>query len=368
SFRNILVVFQFTVSMILIICAFVVQKQLHYVQTKELGFDQNNILTIDHAWLFKDKSQAETYRNELARQVGVIKSSHHMGEPGSRRFLSFSMYKTPEVPDALSFFTYLGDEDYMDLLGVKLIQGRGFDKYLASDTSSLVFNEAAANALGIGDNPVGAKVNKDQKVIGVISDFHWESLHNSIAPLAFKVTKEYGELSFKLEAGHVKDFLAVAEKKWKEMLPNETFTYHFVDSNFEALLVKDQVFSKAINFFTLLAIFISCLGLYGLSAFTAEQRTKEIGIRKVLGASSSQIVLMLNRKFTILVVAAIVVSMPLATWLVGQWLDDFAYKIDLGAGIFVLSVALAMVTAWITVSLHSVRAAWVNPSEALKYE
>jgi ABC-type antimicrobial peptide transport system permease subunit len=128
------------------------------------------------------------------------------------------------------------------------------------------------------------------------------------------------------------------------------------------------VFGKAINLFTLLAIFISCLGLYGLSAFTAEQRTKEIGIRKVLGASSSQIVLMLNRKFTILVIAAIVVSIPLATWLISQWLNEFAYKITLGAGVFVLSVSLALITAWITVSLHSVRASWVNPSEALKYE
>jgi ABC-type antimicrobial peptide transport system permease subunit len=205
-------------------------------------------------------------------------------------------------------------------------------------------------------------------VIGVVSDFHWESLHNSIAPLIFSYTNLYGELSFKLEPGHVKDFLAVAEKKWKELQPNETFTYHFVDDNFAELLKKDEVLGKAVNFFTALAIFISCLGLYGLSAFTAEQRTKEIGIRKVLGATSSQIVLMLNRKFTILVTVAIVVSIPVATWLMSQWLDEFAYKITLGAGVFVASVALALITAWVTVSLHSVKASWINPSEALKYE
>jgi putative ABC transport system permease protein len=368
SFRNVLVVFQFAVSMILIVCAFVVQQQLHYVQTKELGFDQNNILTIDHMYLFKGKAQAETFGNELARQTGVIKAAHHMGEPGSRRFVAFGMFKTPQVSDPLSFFTYLGDADYMDLLGVKLIKGRGFNKDLASDTASIVLNESAAEALGIADNPIGAVVNEKEKVIGVVSDFHWESLHNSIAPLAFKLTDAYGELSFKLEPGQVKDFLAVAEKKWKEMMPNDTFTYHFVDSNFADMLKKDEVFGKAINFFTMLAIFISCLGLYGLSAFTAEQRTKEIGIRKVLGASSAQIVLMLNRKFTILVSAAIVVSIPVAVWLTSRWLSEFAYKVTLGAGVFVFAIALALITAWVTVSLHSIRASWVNPSEALKYE
>lgn len=370
SFRNALVVFQFAVSMILIVCTFVVQQQLHYIQTKELGFDQNNILTIDHIYAFKNKSAAEAYRSELAQQAGVQLSSHHMGEPGSKRFMSFSMYKTPMVQDPVSFNTYFGDSDYLGLLGVKIIKGRDFNKELKSDSASIIINEAAADVLGISDNPIGAKINDDQTVIGVVSDFHWESLHTSIAPVVFRLIREkdYGELSFKLEPGHVRDFLAAAEEKWKDLMPSESFTYHFVDGNFSDLLKKDEVFGKAINFFTILAIFISCLGLYGLSAFTAEQRTKEIGIRKVLGASSSQIVLMLNRKFTILVVIAIVVSVPFASWLVSQWLDEFAYKITLGAGVFIFSIALALITAWITVSLHSVKASWVNPSEALKYE
>ncbi|MEI9919868.1 MAG: ABC transporter permease [Bacteroidota bacterium] len=328
SFRNILVVFQFVVSMILIVCAFIVQQQLHYVQNKELGFDQNNILTIDHMYHFKGKTAAEAYRSQLSQHAGVIASAHHKGEPGSNRFMSFSMYKTPLVPEPVSFQTYFGDADYLSLLGVKIIQGRDFDKDLKSDTASIILNEAAARMLDIADNPIGAKINDSETVIGVVSDFHWESLHKTIAPMAFRITKDYGELSFKLDPGHVKDFLAVAEKQWKEMQPNETFTYHFVDNNFADLLKKDEVFGKAINFFTSLAIFISCLGLYGLSAFTAEQRTKEIGIRKVLGASSSQIVLMLNRKFTVLVLIAIIVSVPAAAWLASQWLDEFAYKIS----------------------------------------
>ncbi|MEJ0030848.1 MAG: ABC transporter permease [Bacteroidota bacterium] len=173
SFRNILVVFQFTVSMILIVCAFVVQQQLHFIQNKELGFDQNNVITLDHIYLFKDKMQADTYRNELAQQSGVIKSAHHMGEPGSRRFMTFSTYQTAQVPDAASVNTYLGDEDYMDLLGLKFVQGRGFDKDLKSDTSALILNESAAKLLGIDDKPIGAKINEHDYVIGVVSDFHW---------------------------------------------------------------------------------------------------------------------------------------------------------------------------------------------------
>jgi len=367
GFRNILVVFQFAVSMILIVCAFVVQQQLHFVQTKELGFEPDNILTIDHAYHF-DKSQADAYKNELASYAGVLKSSHHMGEPGSQRFVSFYTYQTADMQEGMTINTYMGDSDYTDLLGVKLIKGRGFNRDILSDSSSIILNESAAQALGIAENPIGAVINKTDKVVGLVSDFHWQSLHTEIAPLAFRVTPKHGEISFKLEQGHVKDFLALAEKKWKEMMPNEVFTYHFVDGNYADMLKKDEVFGKAINFFTLLAIFISCLGLYGLSAFTAEQRTKEIGIRKVLGASSSQIVLMLNRKFTILVTLAIVISIPLSVWLISQWLDAFAYKITLGAGVFVFAVLIALITAWITVSLHSVKASWINPSEALKYE
>lgn len=367
SFRNFLVVFQFTVSMILIVCAVVVQQQLHFVQTKDLGFDPENILTIDQGYLM-DAGKAKAFKDELDTHAGVITSAFYGGEPGSKNYMAFFMYQSQEVPDGLSINTYMGDPDYLDLMGMKLLMGRKLSRDLASDTSSIILNESAVAALGLPDNPIGAVINKNEKVIGVVSDFHWESLHNTIAPSAIRLAKDNHSIGFKLEPAHVKDFLASAEKKWKEIMPNETFMYHFVDSNFENLLEKDRVFGKAINFFTLLAILISCLGLYGLSAYTAEQRTKEIGIRKVMGASSSQIVLMLNRKFTLLVGISIVVSLPLAVWLIAQWLEAFAYKISPGPGVFLLSIGIALTTAWFTVSFHSIRASWVNPSEALKYE
>ena len=367
GFRNILVVFQFAVSMVLIVCAVVVQQQLLFIQTKELGFDPNNVLTIDNVDVM-DKGKAEAYKNELAQQAGVDFASFYGGEPGNKSFMAYYSYQAVGMTDGLAINTYLGDENYLDLLGMKLIYGRKFEKDLASDTASIILNESAVAALGLPENAVGSVINQKERVIGVVSDFHWESLHNSIAPTAIRRFDGHRAIGFRIQPGQVKDFLTNAETKWKEIMPSETFNYHFVDGNFEKLLGKDRVFGKAINFFTLLAIFISCLGLYGLSAFTAEQRTKEIGIRKVLGASSSQIVMMLNRKFTLLVSIAIVVSIPLATWLISQWLDGFAYKITLGAGVFIFSVVLALVTAWLTVSFHSVRASWVNPSDALKYE
>jgi putative ABC transport system permease protein len=367
TFRNVLVVFQFGVSMILIVCAIVVQQQLHFVQTKDLGFDQNNIITIDQGYML-DKSKAEAFTSELASHSGVTMSSFHMGEPGSRRFMSFYTYQTAEMPASMSINTYLGDASYLDLMGMKLIHGRGFNKDLQSDTASIILNESAVAALGLPENPIGTVINTTDKIIGVVSDFHWESLHNSIAPLAIRLTDGNREISFKMEASAISDFLALSERKWKELVPNEPFKYHFVDGNFEDLLKKDRVFGKAINFFTMLAIFISCLGLYGLSAFTAEQRTREIGIRKVLGATSGQIVMLLNRKFTILVSTAIVISIPFSVWLISMWLDGFAYKITPGIGVFLVSIVVALVTAWITVSFHSIRASWANPSESLKYE
>jgi putative ABC transport system permease protein len=367
GFRNGLVIFQFAVSMVLIVCAFIVQQQLNYVQTKELGFDESNILTIDGLYNI-DHGKAEAFKNTLDAQAGVLKSATSLGEPGSKRFMSFYMYQTKEMTDGMTVNTYPVDADYMDLMGIKVIEGRTFDKDLASDTASIILNEAAVIALGINGNPIGTIINNESKVIGVVRDFHWESMHNAIGPLSFVRSKKIGHASFKLEPGHVKDFIATAETTWKEIEPNKTFSYHFVDQNFAEMLKKDEVFGKAMNFFTMLAIFISCLGLYGLSAYTAEQRTKEIGIRKVLGASSSQIVLMLNRKFTILISVAIALSIPLSIWLISQWLDSFAYKITPGAGVYVGSVAIALLTAWITVSLHSIRASWVNPSDALKYE
>jgi putative ABC transport system permease protein len=251
---------------------------------------------------------------------------------------------------------------------MRLIKGRSFDKNLASDTASVILNEAAVKTLDLGDEPIGAIVNEKQHVIGVVSDFHWESLRNEIAPVAILLNNNKTELGFKLESQAIPSFLKAAETKWKQLVPDEPFQYHFLDDNFGELLKKEAVFGKAINFFTLLAIFISCLGLYGLSAFTAEQRTKEIGIRKVMGATASNIILMLNKKFTLLVLMAIFISLPLSIYITQQWLEGFAYRAQPGVGIFLFSILSSLIIAWMTVSYHSFKASVINPSETLKYE
>ncbi len=371
GFRNFLVVVQFSVSIVLIVCAVWVWRQLHFIQTKNLGFDQENVLTIDNCSLLG--SHAESFKNELSTQNGVIKASYHQGEPGSKRIMSFTTYQTPVMQNSITIFTYFGDADYISVLGMRLIKGRNFSKDLSSDTASIVLNEAAVKALNLGDDPLGAVVNKDQKVIGVVSDFHWESLRNSIAPVAImlskdKLSRDKSQLGFKLAESAAPTFLKAVEARWKQLVPDEPLQYHFLDDNFGELLQKESVFGKAISFFTLLAIFISCLGLYGLSAYTAEQKTKEIGIRKVMGASASNIVVMLNRKFTILVLIAAVISIPASYFIAQQWLQGFAYRVEMSAGIYLISIVAALLIAWITVSYHSLKAAWINPAETLKYE
>jgi len=366
SFRNLLVVFQFTISIILISCALVVQSQLHFMANKDLGFDQKNILTIDHINLLKTSDEA--FRNELSNAPGVVRSSFHMGEPGSKRIMSFYTYQTSMMEHPASFGTYLGDENFLALNGMKLVKGRDFNKDLASDSASIILNEEAVKTLDLGADPVGAVINEKQHVIGVVSNFHWESLRNKIAPLAIVMSKQRSELGFKLEATSISSFLKVAEEKWKRLVPDEPFQYHFVDANFGELLEKENVFGRAINVFTLLAIFISCLGLYGLSAFTTEQRTREIGIRKVLGATALHIVAMLNRKFTLLVIVALVISIPISIYLLQKWLSEFAYHAELSIGVFLMTSISSLLIAWLAVSYHSLKAAWINPSETLKYE
>ncbi len=365
AFRNFLVVVQFSISICLMICSAIIMKQMNFMEMKDLGFNQQNVITIDG--ISKLGTQAEVLKEELLQQAGVVKASMHTGEPGSKAVMSFSTYKTPVMTDAITINTYFGDHEFIDWIGFRLLKGRGFDVNRVSDSSSVVLNESAVRALGLGD-PIGAELNEGLHVIGVVSDFHWESLRNPIAPVAIMIGKNYYQLGFRLEERQGNAFLQVLESKWKHQLPDEPLQYHFLDDNFGDLLKKERVFGRAIGFFTVLAIFISCLGLYGLSAFTAEQRTKEIGIRKVLGATASNIVGMLNRKFSVLIGISILLATPLAYYVMMQWIEGFAYRAEWGIWTFMGSMLVAFFIALLTVSFHSLRAALINPSDTLKYE
>jgi putative ABC transport system permease protein len=365
QFRNLLVVVQFSISICLMICSSIIIRQMNFMQTKDLGFNQEGMVTIDNMRFLK--LQAESFKNELSRLPGVAGSSLHTGEPGSKAVMSYYGYQV-SGKDAITICSYLGDADFVDVMGFHIIKGRSFNKDLASDSSAIIINESAAKVFGLKD-PLGAVVNNDQHIIGVVSDFHWESLRNSIAPLAIVPGKKrYHQLGIRLTAKAANDFLRKAEEKWKVFVPDEPFKYHFLDDNFGELLRQEKVFGKAIAFFTVLATFISCLGLYGLSAFTAEQRTREIGIRKVLGATAYHIVGMLNRKFALLVSISILVSIPVASYLMSIWMQGFAYRAELQVWLFLSAIAGAFAVAFLTVSFHSLKAALMNPAETLKYE
>jgi putative ABC transport system permease protein len=365
-FRNTLVVFQFTVSVTLIICAVVAREQMEFMRTRELGFEQDNIVTINN--LQQLGTSAEAFKTELDKHSAVDAASFHTGEPGSRRIFSFYTYQTAGMPSPLTVTTYQVDTAYMSLMGIKMLQGRAFEPGRASDSLAVILNESAVAALDLGANAVGTVVNSNQTVIGVVADFHWESLRSPIAPLAFVMGRNYYEVSFKLHAGGAADFMKQAESQWKALAPGERFDSHFVDSNFGDILRKEQHVSRAIDLFTALAVMISCLGLFGLSAYTAERRTKEIGIRKVMGATVSNIVLMLNRRFTFLIAISLLLAAPLGYFITSKWLSEFAYRAEQGVGIYLAAGLIALVLAWITVGYHSLRASALNPADTLKYE
>jgi len=347
------------------ICSAIVMRQMNFMQTKDLGFNQESVITIDN--ISKLGTSVDAFRDDLAIRTDVTEGSLHSGEPGSKSVVSSSSYQTDYMDDAIPINTFFADPHFLALMDFQLLKGRDFNEDSASDSAAIILNEAAVEVLGLKD-PIGAELNKEVRVIGVVRDFHWESLRTAIAPAVIRPGKDYFQMGFRLKASTANNFLKTAETKWKELVPDEPIQYHFLDENFGALLKKELVLSKAIGFFTVLAIFISCLGLYGLSAFTAEQRTKEIGIRKVLGASPSHVVNMLNMKFVPLVTISVLIAIPSSAYVMTNWMESFAYKTNMPFWIYLAPVAIAFVVALLTVSFHSLKAALINPGDTLKYE
>ncbi|HTF19247.1 MAG TPA: FtsX-like permease family protein, partial [Chryseolinea sp.] len=366
GFRNVLVVAQFTISLCLMMCTAVIVHQMNYMKDRDLGFDGQNVVTIDN--LSALATHVEAFESYLSNLSGVTAVALHSGEPGNESMKMVQAYKSKVMTEPMSLNTYLMDEQMIPLMGFKIVQGRNFNKHLASDTAAVILNEAAVKVLGLAD-PIDADLDFGGKVIGVVKDYHWQSLREQIGPSVFMMgTKKYYQLSMGLNTAAGSDVLAQVTKKWQELAPEESFSYHFVDENFNAILEKERLFGRAVGFFTVLAIFVSCLGLYGLSAYTTEQRTKEIGIRKVLGASATHIVMMLNKRFATLVALAVLVATPLALYLSMRWMEGFAYRADMQASLFVAAILTAFAVALLTVSYHSIKASLSNPVDALKYE
>ncbi|GAB4056092.1 ABC transporter permease [Spirosoma litoris] len=370
-FRQGLVVFQFALSIFLIVAMLSVSKQLNYVRTKSLGIDRENVVAIplEGELLFNRK---EAFRQALSRSplvasvaatnelpVNILSTSSTVNWPG--RAPNFH----PEISG-----NYVGP-DFLKTMNIRLLTGREFGTNGSADSSSYIVNEAAAKLMGM-KNPIGKEIefwHGKGPIIGLISDFHIQSLHQPIAPLILAFDdKNASYFLVKLRAGQTTQALADIKRITAEFNPNYPFAYQFIDEVYGRLYQSEQQLSALINYFGILAVVISCLGLFGLATFTAEQRTKEIGVRKVLGATVASLVTLLSQDFLKLVIIAIVIASPLAWWVTNQWLQNFAYKTDISWWIFALAGLLAIGIALLTVSYQSIKAALMNPVKSLRSE
>ncbi len=375
--RSVLVVFQFATSIVLIIGTIVIYRQLHYIQTKNIGFDKKQVLIINDAYVLKNNITA--FKNEILQAPGVTGATISGFLPVSSSNRNDNTFSTSQVMDTKNGFdmqTWAVDYDYIKTFGMEIIKGRNFSKDY-SDSLSVIINETTAKNLGYND-PIGQKIyglynsHSAQKIgytiIGIVKNFNYESLRENVGPLSLFLMRNTGLVSFKLNAANIPDVLKQAESKWKAMAPGMPFSYRFLDESFNQMYRTEQRIGRIILIFSTLAILIACLGLFGLSTFIAEQRTKEIGIRKVLGASVSGIVQLLSKDFIKLVALSFIFAAPLAWYFMNKWLQDFAYRIHISWWIFLLAGVLAVTIALVTVSFQAIKAALMNPVRSLRTE
>jgi len=372
GFRNTLVLFQFAISILVILCTIISIQQMKFISNKKLGFDKEQLLVVERAHILKN--QLSTFKEEISKSPAVISASGAFSVPGSCS--DGSMYnKDNNTPDELyHFYRLCGDYDYLETMGIELAAGRNYSSDLESDKSAIIINETAATELGY-DDPIGMNIiepgsNQKLEIIGVVKDFHYNSLRDEITPvMIFHPAVWYKELmAVRIQTENVPATIDMLKKSWHELAGEQPFEYFFMDSYFDSLHKAEQRTGRFFTIFATLAIFIACLGLFGLAAFTAEQKTKEIGVRKVLGASVPNIVSILLKQFTLWVVLANVIAWPVGYYIMKSWLQNFAYRIDLNVGYFILSGLITLLIAAFTVSYLAFSAANKNPVEALKYE
>ncbi len=371
--RKGLVVFQFVVSLVLIVAVIVIYQQVAYVQSKQLGYDRSNVIVFDKEGA--SAQNADAFLTELRRQPGIVRASAMQQGIVQGTSLGASTYgiewpgKSPK--DLVDFAVRAVDIDLLETLGIKLKEGRSFSTAFGTDSAALIFNEAAIRAMGL-TNPVGTKLrmwNEEKTIIGVVKDFHFASLHERIEPMVFFYQpKQTSTIVARIAAGREKETLSRLEGFYKKINPGYVLDYAFVDQQYQALYLSEQRVGILSRFFAGLAILISCLGLFGLAAYNASVRHKEIGIRKVLGASFNNILLLLSKDFMRLVTLAVVIAFPLSWWAMTQWLNGFAYHITIAPAVFVVAGAALFLIALLTLSYQSIRTAVTNPVNSLRSE
>lgn len=385
-FRDILVVFQFVISITLIVCTITMLNQLSYMKNKSLGFNKDHIVIVPMRGS-DIQSNMEVFKSNVLALENVRSASlasNYPGDGGSMELLfNFQGFKD-EKPQVMKLEEV--DYDYFSTLGIEFVQGRNFSPDMQTDNESFIINEALAQQLG-WDDAIGKEIywtdvenpdaglddntfiDKTSRVIGMIKNYNFESLHDLIRPVLIRLQdSKLNRLIVKINPDNIARTVTSIKEEWSKLSPNRPFTYHFLDDRLAEQYITEQRLNQIIIYLTFIAMFIACLGLFGLSTFIAEQQRKEIGIRKVLGASAINITIKLSRGLTQWIIIANVISWPVAYFMIKKWLETFAYRIPIHVGVFILSGLVGFCIALLTVSFQTIKAANANPVEALKYE
>ena len=369
--RKGLVVFQFMIAVIFIVSVWVIYKQMEYVQEKNLGFNKAHVL---YAKLEGNAAnKLDTFLNEIESIPGVVQASAMWGSVmGFTSFTTGSFNWKGMDPDKIIQFEHLGIYyDMMELLGVEMAAGRSFSRNHPSDSSAIIFNETAIKVMGLED-PVGETFNlwgRDYTIIGVVKDFHFQSLHEPVKPFFFRIdSDDFDRIMIRIEADNQQRTLTDIQEFYQRFNPGYPFDYKYLDAEYQAQYRAEERVTVLSKYFAGLAIMISCLGLFGLASFTAERRLKEIGIRKALGSSVVGVIYLLSKEFTRTVAMAVLLAIPISYFITTYWLDDFVYRISLKWWYFAGAGLIAMTIAWLTVATQAFKAARVNPVKCLRDE
>lgn len=379
NFRKGLVILQFFVSIVLIISTIVIYQQLQFIKNKDLGYQKENVLSVVFPYnLFEDQAHREsvlaTFKEKMevqtsAKSVALASESIVNNGSSSSGNLDWEGREPDYNPTVMQMSA---DANFKDVFELKLLEGRWFEAGNIADEANLILNEAAVKAIKLPAPYVGQSLTfqgNPGKVIGIVKDFHFRSMHETIMPAVICNNPSWrSQIFIKTTGEQTAQALAATEATWKELLPNQPFEYTFEDESFEKLYETDQRTGSLLNIFAGIAIFISCLGLFGLATFATERRTKEIGIRKVLGATVAHIVTLLSKDFLWLVLLAFFIAAPIGWWAMDSWLSNFAYRIDIGWWMLALGGFGALAIAMLTVSMQAIRAAGANPVESLRNE
>ena len=378
--RVALVSLQFTVSIVLIIGTLVVNKQLNFVRNINLGYDKDHVIALR---IRNEETQKkhEALRNVLLTNPNILSVSASSSLPLGQNSFSAHHIAGQPMNEMIMLHVQYVDEHFINTYKMEIVKGRNFSKdYPTDPQEAIIINEATAKKLGWQDDPLGKEIEalmsmtemKKYRIIGVVKDYHFQSLHEEIQPLVLYNASPYGgdyyRISMRARPENIQDTIGFLSSTWKEFDSQYPLEFVFLDDQYDALYRAEERLGKLFGYFTALAILIGCLGLFGLSAYSAEQRTKEIGIRKVLGATTSNVTMLLVREFTKWVLVAVLIAWPVGYFIMNTWLQNFAYRIGLSMDTFILSALLAFVIAILTVAYQAVKAAVANPIESLKYE